>query len=445
MLYTLFAISIAVVLALVLVNRVPLSYTLRNLTVRWITTSLTVLAFVLVIFIMVVMLAFTTGMKRMTEGTGEPTNVLVLSEGADDEVVSTVSAEVAADLEGIKMVLPADDGKDSKKKLASRETYLIVNQPVAFQRPGRPHGRFLQIRGVVDVDLARRVHDVQLHEGGAWFSQAGTQANPNPKEQNLIQVVLGEGMAQALGKDRSPEAISAARNKERLDVGDTFGLGWRQCIVTGVMKSSGSTYNSEIWGKQDVIAPLFGKTAFTTVVLRAADADAAVKLRDDIKENFKKQSVVARLEKDYYSGLSETSNQFLYAIIFVTAVMGVGGVFGVMNTMFAAISHRIKDIGVLRILGYTRRQVLVSFLLESLVIALLGGLAGCALGSLTNGVTANSMVGAGNGGGKSVVVGLVVDANIWAAGMFLAVLMGAIGGLAPAVSAIRLKPLDALR
>jgi ABC-type lipoprotein release transport system permease subunit len=441
MLYILFAISAAVVLVLALINRIPLSYTLRNLTVRWITTSLTVLAFVLVICIMVVMLAFTTGMKRMTEGTGEPTNVLVLSEGADDEVVSTVSAEVAGDLESLKLVLGADD----KKKLASRETYLIVNQPVAFQRPGRPHGRFLQIRGVVDVGLACRVHDVQLHEGGKWFSQAGTQPNPDSKGQNLIQVVLGEGMASALGKDRSPEAMATARNKERLEVGDTFGLGWRQCVVTGVMKSSGSTYNSEIWGKQDVIAPLFGKNAFTTVVLRAADAKAAEELRDDIKENFKKQSVVARLERDYYSGLSQTSTQFLYAIIFVTAVMAVGGVFGVANTMFAAISHRIKDIGVLRILGYTRRQVLVSFLLESLVIALIGGLAGCALGSLTNGVSANSMIGAGNGGGKSVVVGLVVDANIWAAGMFLAVLMGAIGGLFPAISAIRLRPLDALR
>jgi putative ABC transport system permease protein len=445
MLYLLFSISAAFVLALLLINRVPLSYTIRNLTVRWMTTALTLVAFIIVIGLMVVMLAFTTGMKRMTEDTGEPANVLVLSEGADDEVVSTISAEVAADLETLKNVVNADPSRFSKRKLASRETYLIVNQPVAFQRPGRPRGRFLQIRGVVDVGLAGQVHGVQLHEGGAWFSQAGTQANTDPKGQNLIQVVLGEGIASALAKDRAPEAASAAGNKERLDVGDIFALGWRQCIVTGVMKSSGSTFNSEIWGKQDIIAPLFGKSAFTTVVLRAADADAAVKLRDDIKENFKKQSVVARLEKDYYSGLSETSKQFLYAIIFVTAVMAIGGVFGVMNTMFAAISHRIKDIGVLRILGYTRWQILVSFLLESLVIALIGGLAGCALGSLFNGLSANSMVGSGNGGGKTVVITLIVDANIWAAGMFLAVMMGAIGGLFPAFSAVRLRLLDTLR
>ncbi len=442
MLYILFAISIAIVLLLLLINRVPLSYTLRNLTVRWITSMLTVLAFVIVIGLMVVMLAFTTGMKRMTEGTGEPGNVLVLSEGADDEVFSNIDAGVAAELERLPLVQA-----DGQRKVASRETYLIINQPITNPRPGGPHGRFLQVRGAVDAALAARVHNIQLHGDGKWFSQAGTQENPdkNAKSQNLIQVVLGEGIARELAKDRTPEQVAAAHNKDRLDEGDTFALGWRQCVVTGVMKSSGSTYNSEIWGKQDVVAPLFGKSAITTLVLRATDAAAAVKLCDDIKNNYKQASVIARLEKDYYAGLSDTSTQFLYAIIFITAVMAVGGVFGVMNTMFAAISHRIKDIGVLRVLGYARWQIFVSFLLESLVIALIGGLAGCAIGSLFNGVTANSMVGSGNGGGKTIVLELVVDANIWAAGMFLAVLMGAIGGLFSTIFAIPMRLLDALR
>jgi putative ABC transport system permease protein len=439
MLYILLAVSFAVVLVLLLINRVPLSYTLRNITVRWITTLLTVLAFVIVIGLMVVMLAFTTGMKRMTEDTGQPANVIVLSEGADDEVFSAVDAGVAADLERLPLVISAADGK---RKVASRETYLVINQPVPNPRPSGPRARFLQVRGVVDSTLAARVHDIELHDGGKWFSEAGTQENAG--SQNLIQVVLGEGMARELAKDHTPEQTAAARNKDRLDIGDTLALGWRQCVVTGVMKSSGSTYNSEIWAKQDVVAPLFGKSALSTLVLRTADKDAAVALCKDIKDNYKQASVVARLEKDYYAGLAETSNQFLYAIIFVTAVMAVGGVFGVMNTMFAAISHRIKDIGVLRILGYARRHILVSFLLESLVIALIGGLAGCAIGSLFNGLSANSFVG-NNGGGKTIVLELIVDANIWAAGMFLAILMGAIGGLAPAISAVRLKLLDALR
>ncbi len=125
--------------------------------------------------------------------------------------------------------------------------------------------------------------------------------------------------------------------------------------------------------------------------------------------------------------------------------MSVGGVFGVMNTMFAAISQRLKDIGVLRLLGYSRWQVLMSFLLESLAIALVGGLLGCASGSLSDGWTATSIMTGHGGGGKSVVLQLAVSGHIIAVGVLLSLLMGLLGGLLPALSAMRLKPLEALR
>ena len=125
--------------------------------------------------------------------------------------------------------------------------------------------------------------------------------------------------------------------------------------------------------------------------------------------------------------------------------MAVGGIFGVMNTMFAAISQRTADIGVLRLLGYDRRQVLVSFLLESLLIALVGGGLGCLLGSLVDGWSATSVVANGPGGGKFVVLKLVVDAPIIASGLLLTLAMGILGGLFPAIWAVRLKPLEVLR
>jgi putative ABC transport system permease protein len=152
------------------------------------------------------------------------------------------------------------------------------------------------------------------------------------------------------------------------------------------------------------------------------------------------------VETDYYSKLSATNKQFLGAIIFVTIIMAIGGVFGVMNTMFAAISQRKKDIGVLRILGYARWQVLVSFFLESLVIALVGGILGCALGYLANGWTATSLVSGGQGGfGKTIVLRLVVDANTLAAGLVVTLFMGALGGLVPSLTAMRLRPLESLK
>ena len=116
-----------------------------------------------------------------------------------------------------------------------------------------------------------------------------------------------------------------------------------------------------------------------------------------MSKDYQQASVQAEVETEYYESLSNTNQQFLYAIAFVTVVMSVGGVFGVMNTMFAAISQRTRDIGVLRLLGYRRRQILISFLLESMLIALIGGALGCALGSLADGLSATSIVASGPG------------------------------------------------
>ena len=113
--------------------------------------------------------------------------------------------------------------------------------------------------------------------------------------------------------------------------------------------------------------------------------------------------------------------------------------------MFAAISQRTKDIGVLQLLGFGKIHIMISFLLESLVIAFIGGLIGCALGSFADGLTATSVVGSGQGGGKTVVLKLTVDAVSLAYSLLLTLAMGTLGGFLPAFSAIRLKPLDALR
>ncbi len=151
------------------------------------------------------------------------------------------------------------------------------------------------------------------------------------------------------------------------------------------------------------------------------------------------------METEYYESLSQTNKQFSWATGFVAAVMSIGGIFGVMNTMFAAVSHRVKDIGVLRLLGYTRRQILISFLLESMVIALLGGLLGCAVGSLANGWSVTSVVSSGLWAGKSIAMTLAVDVPIYARGILLTLATGLLGGLLPALNAMRLKPLEALR
>jgi ABC-type antimicrobial peptide transport system permease subunit len=129
------------------------------------------------------------------------------------------------------------------------------------------------------------------------------------------------------------------------------------------------------------------------------------------------------------------------AIHGVALFMGIGGIFGIMNTMFAAVSQRTPDIGVLRILGFARWQILVSFFLESLLLAILGGGMGCALGMLANGWSATAQLSGGGGGGERVMLKLVVDASVLAEALGFALIMGCICGLLPALSAIRLRVL----
>jgi ABC-type lipoprotein release transport system permease subunit len=426
-----------VLLLLLLIGKVPLSYLVRNLAVRWKTTLMTALAFTLVVGLLTVMLAFVKGMERLTQSSGQPGNVMVLSDGATDEAFSVLSVENIADLERVPGVLTDERGVP----LSSREAYLVVTQPLPAA-PGEPQRRrFVQLRGIDDPVLSGRVHNLELYPGGTWFSDAGVRelsaAAGGQGGETAIEAVLGEGVAAALGRDRG---------QERLDVGDVFELGPRKWIVAGVLRSAGSSYGSEIWAKGNLVVRLFGKEAITTVVLRTSDAAAARAVAQDITTNFRKAALQAQPETEYYAKLSATNQQFLGAIMFVAFIMAIGGVFGIMNTMFAAVSQRTKDIGVLRILGFARWQILVSFFLEALLIALIGGLLGCFLGWLCDGWSATSIVTGGQGQfGKTIVLRLTVDASILATGIVFTLFMGALGGLLPSLSAMRLRPLESLR
>jgi putative ABC transport system permease protein len=433
------AIGVAVVGLLVLLGQVPVRYNVRNLSVRWRSTLLTGVAFTIVIALLTVMLAFVNGMYKLTQGSGQPGNVIVLSEGSTDETFSNLGITDVGDVELQPGVLRDENGRP----LCSRETYIVVNQPVRVRQPGRPRGRFTQVRGVQDAALSGLVHGLNLHEGGQWISQAGVRSIGAGRE--AIEAVVGEGIAGELGRDRPPEEQAQAKSRERIEVGETFPLGGRTWVVVGILRSSGSTFDSEVWAKQDLAGSMFGKSSPSSLVLRAAGPAEARQLKNFLNNDYEKASLQAYLETEYFASLGEVNRQFLFAIIVVTAIMAFGGVFGVMNTMFAAVAQRRKDIGVLRILGFSRPAVLASFLLEALVLALAGGALGCLLGSFVHGTKAASVVGSGPGGGKFVVLEMVVSGDIIAVGLALSVAMGLLGGVLPSIGAMLVRPLESLR
>jgi ABC-type lipoprotein release transport system permease subunit len=308
----------------------------------------------------------------------------------------------------------------------------VMNTNLTNLATGSRKRRFLQIRGIVDPPVAEKVHGLELLPGSHWWSDAGVN------EKGEVEAVLGEGIAMELGADLY---------KYRLDVGDTFELADRLWKVVGIMKSEGSTFGSEGWAKQSLFAPFFNRGNFSSMVMRVEpdNLDAARTFAFHLKTRVSPKTN-ATSEIDYYARLQETNKQFLFFSILAAMILAIGGVFGVMVVMFAAINRRTKDIGVMRILGFKRWQLLVSFLLESLAIALLGGALGCLLGYLVaDGRKASSIVSSGPGGGRFVALTMNVDWNIALVGMLFALVMGRLGGLVPALSAMRLKILDTLR
>jgi len=428
--------------ALYLLGKVPIRYNLRNLTSRWVTTVVTGLAFTMVVGLSVVMVAFVNGMYRLTQQSGQPGNVIVLSDGATDEQFSNLTFTDYTNIENPPAVLKLQRG-EKELPLVSKEVYVVVNQILPQPNGAPAKRRFIQTRGIEDGEISGAVHGLKLQSGNWFDAKAGVQENPDGGD-NFIQAVIGSGLAGELGNDRP--------DQQPLRPGDTFPLGEakgkqgiaRQFIVTGVLESAGSTFDSEIWAKLQLMGDMFGKTNPTTVVVRSKNLKSAKALAEEYKE-LKDPVVNAQPEVEYFAKLGDTSKQFLYAIIAMASVMSLGGIFGVMNTMFAAITQRSKDIGVLRIVGFKRRQIVVSFLLESLMLALLGGILGCAVGMLADGWTAKSIVSSGQGGGKFVVLKLAVTSEVLSLGLLISLCMGLVGGLVPALGAMRLRALDSLR
>ncbi|MGL6072676.1 MAG: ABC transporter permease [Fimbriiglobus sp.] len=445
-----FVMYILDIFLLLAVGKVPLRYNLRNLRVRWLTNAMTCFCFVFVIALLVFLLAFVSGMNNLTENTGSPGNVFVLSDGATDELFSNLGygdldnverAVATLDTKDRLMQTPVAVGKMKNREgrdvaMASKETYYSINQPIAGTNP--PRRRFVSLRTLEDPDIAERVHDVELFPGGRWFSMSGVD------QQSRIECVLGEGIAKTLGAD-------LARAKGMMEVGDEFQLGDMTWVVTGIMKSEGKTFGSEIWAKRfNRITEPFGKTSYSTLILRT-DANtkaASTILAHELSKRYTQQKLKAFSEPDYYAELTKTNNEFLVVIVIVAVVMSIGGVFGMMTTMFASIAQRIRDIGVLRLLGFKRWQVMISFMLESLAIALIGGSIGALLIRLFadgKGSTSTLSGGGGGPGGKSVAITIDVNFEVVVLGLLFALAMGRLGGLVPALSAMRMKILESLR
>ncbi len=423
----LFLTILPILLYLTPIRKVPLRYNLRNLQNRWKTTLVTALAFTAVTGLLTFMLSFVKGMDRLIADSGDPGNVMVLSDGATDEAFSNLPPF------SVKL-LPKD--LQDEVLLAAQEVYVVVMYMIPDPIPGGRTRRFVQLRGMDDIKVAAEIHGVKLGSG-AWPSPAAVR-EINGAE-TALEVVIGHGIARDLAGDVG---------KAILQPGDTLVLGPRKWVIAGVMEEGGASFSSEIWTRDRHVQENFGReNSYCSYVIRTASA-AKAKLAVEELKNFKSErNLQAITERDYYAKMTDTSKQFSASSYVVAFILAIGGVLGIMNTMYAAIAQRSKDIGVLRLMGYRRWQILLSFQFESMLIAILGGAVGCLSAYfLFDSRSVTSIISNGpGGGGKTVVLQLTFDFSVLCAGIVYCLLMGAIGGFVPAVSAMRLRPLESLK
>jgi putative ABC transport system permease protein len=381
---------------------VPFSYISRNLVVRWKTTMMAASGFTLVVAALVVMLACVKGVQRVCAISGEAENVIVLGKGNVDEVLSRLNSRQASELETIPGVALDSSGSP----LASRELYMVI-QP--YNEKLKDYV-FQQVRGV--YPMAFQVHtNVKVVEGQLF-------------RRGQSDVIIGKGF----------------QREYELKIGDSVDIGNRPWKVCGVFEAEGTAFENEMWCDLMQLASQFRREgSFCTCVLRAKDAKAAAGIVEHIKST-RSLDVTPNLEVEYYAKQGENARIIEGAAWVIALFMGIGAVFGIMNTMYASISMRTKDIAVLRLLGFQPREILISFLAEAMIIAVIGGCLGTALGYMTNGVSRNVLLGL-----KQVEFAFQVDLGVvMTAGAFI-VVMGCLGGLLPAMAAMRIKPIEALR
>lgn len=387
---------------------IPLKYNLRNLTVRKMTTLAAAGGIALVVVVTILLLSLIVGLQKMLAVTGSEKNLVVMRKGATNDGSSSVTREAVQALRYLSGIARTPDGEP----FVSPE---LIIQPFAQPKGGGREN--LLVRGVTST--AFLVHD-KVH------LLAGRRLQPS----------LGEAI---VGR-------AASQRYQGAGLGETLKFGRRSWKVVGIFAADESAFESEVWVDAEDLFTDANRATYSGVrltVAPGADSDALIRrIADDPRI-----SLEAKPEVDYYTEQAEGANTLYVLTAVLAIIMGTGAVFGSMNTMFAAVTHRTAEIGTLRALGFSRITVLTSFIIESLCLAILGYIGGVALGAsaiflvntILNGVAFNLA------SFSTAVVTLQLSPTILVTAFLLAGVMGFFGGFFPARRAARLGVVDALR
>ncbi len=386
---------------------IPFVYNLRNVQQRPLSTLTTAIGVGLTVAIFIGALALAAGFRAALVSTGDPANAIALRKGADSEISSGIGRDAVNILRAHPGVALGSDGRP----LATADLVVIVNKP----RLGQAGSSNVSVRGVDPNTIAVRAH-VQILPGGRAFTP-GTD-----------EVMVGRRVASRFAG---------------CAVGDRVVLQDRSFTVVGHFAAEGSSFESEIWGDAAVLGPAVGReNTFQTVTFRMRDPSAFPALKAELERDPRLQIQLKR-EADFYAEQSELFVGLVTGIgIFITLIMAVGALFGAANTMYATIGSRTREIATLLVLGFRPSAIMLSFMVESVLICLLGGVIGCLLALPINGIATSTT---NFQSFSEVGFAFAVTPEALASGLVFSLVLGLVGGFFPARRAAKQVPATALR
>jgi len=383
---------------------IPLKYNYGNLVSRRVSTLMTVIGIAVVIAVMISMLALYNGVKTAIVSSGSPDNLIVLREGALTESTSWVTKDAYR----IIRALPGIDRDSHGEPLASPELVTLFKLP----KRDDPAGSNVNVRGVTPAAFEIRPY-LKMAEGRLF--QPGTN-----------------------------EVIVSRRVQKRfanLEIGDSFAFGPRSWKVVGSFDGKGTSFDSEIWADVGYLGLAQKREAYSSLVMRPTDRGTAASIIASIKGD-NRLKLQVKTEYKYYEEQTSGLVGIIILVAFVTFFMVIGATLGTMNTMFAAVASRKRELATLRALGFRRSAILLSVVIESAFLSLLGGLLGLLLALPVNGIstgTTNFQTF------SEVAFNFRISPVVAGGSIALALFAGVLGGLLPALGAARLPITTALR
>ena len=384
---------------------IPFSYSFRNLWTRRLTTVLTASGMALVVFVFAATLMLATGLRKTLIETGSPDNMIVIRKASQSEVQSGVDRGQAAVVESQPEIAFGTDGR----QLLAKEIVVLISLP----KRGTDKPSNVVIRGISDASLLLRPQ-VRLIEGHM----------PRP---GSLEVIAGQ---------------SVAKRFKGGGIGETLRFGMRDWTVVGTFDAGTTGFSSEIWGDADQLMQAFRRPVYSSVLFRLRNTAELPKVKERLEAD-PRLTVEAKRETQYYSDQSEMMATFLGIMgMTLTVIFSLGAVIGAMITMYAAVANRTAEIGTLRALGFRRRSIMTVFLVESLLLGLVGGVMGLVFSSFLQLFTISTVNWQTF---SELAFSFTLTPDIVTQSLVFSLIMGFVGGVLPAFRAARMNIVEALR